>query len=93
MKPGKSEICYVSFKGFDNIPTISNKVEVIVTRNEFGSLNINIAWEDEPFKLKNYRDFGLFGYYSTDFGNIEYRDDDNSLTIEDSNRCKIILYY
>lgn len=84
--------CIVSFSGFPQMPNLSNKVVVIIS-SYMDSYNVNINWEDEPYRLENYRDYNLFGYYSTRFCKMKYDRTSNTLTITDSNRKKIMLTY
>ena len=48
--------------------------------------HVNILWED--YGLNNYHDFGLWGYYSTDFINMKYDKVNRCLSIyaKDDNR-------
>ncbi|MDL5120603.1 hypothetical protein QRW90_16605 [Clostridioides difficile] len=82
----------VSFSVFLLIPNLSNKVNVTIG-SYMDSYNVNINWEDEPYGLKNYKDYDLFGYYSTKYCKIEYDITSNTLTITNSNRRKIMLTY
>lgn len=89
---GSKQDCIVLFSGFPQMPNLSNKVNVTIT-SYMDLYNVNINWEDEPYGLKNYKDYDLFGYYSTKFCKMEYDITSNTLTITDSNRRKIMLTY
>lgn len=90
---GIKKECLVSFSGFEEMPNLSNKVWVIIGDYRGLSYNVNINWEDAPYGLVNYRDYGLFGYYSTNFCEMSYNRTSNTLTIIDSNKRKIMLTY
>jgi hypothetical protein len=89
---GYRQECMVSFSGFPQIPNLSNKVMVVIGLC-IDSYNVNINWEDAPYGLSNYKDYGLYGYYSTRFYKMNYNKTYNILTITDSNRKKIMLTY
>ena len=90
---GVKQECIVHLKGFPQIPSSSNKVTVIIGEYSNSIYNVNINWEDEPYNLEDYKDYGLFGYYSTKFSDMDYDSMSNSLTINDKNGRKIILTY
>ena len=89
---GDRQECIASFNGFPDIPNLSNKVMVMIS-SYMDSYNVNINWEDYPYGLENYKDYGLFGYYSTAFCEMNYDETSNTLTIKDSNGKKIMLTY
>lgn len=71
---------------------LNNKVVVIIS-SYMDSYNVNIEWEDEPYGLENYKDYNLFGYYSTKFCKMTYDYTSNTLTIVYSNSRKIMLIF
>ena len=66
-------------------------VSISPYNNEFR--NVNIYWDDEPLYLTNYKEYGLYGYYSTKFLTMTYDKQKNKLTITDSNGKTITLTY
>lgn len=89
---GSRQLCLVSFRGFPQMPNLSNKVMVMIS-SYLDSRNVNINWEDAPYGLKNYTEYGLYGYYSTAYCKMSYDETSNTLTINDSNDRQIILTY
>lgn len=91
---GEKKECIVSISGADEeIPNLSNKVIVIIGEYSNSIYNVNINWEDEPFGVEDYKEYGLFGYYSTRFCKMDYDKMSNTLTIHSSNGTKIMLTY
>lgn len=46
-------------------------------------MNVNIIWEDAGYP--NYRDLGLYGYYSTSYVQMSYHDDELRIKPTDNN--------
>ena len=94
LKLNTTQLCSFTLHGFtSSMPIKSGKVNVYITTNKFKSYNINIYWDQPPLSFKNYKQHGLFGFYSTDFSQPTYDQVKNELTLTDSNEKIIILTY
>lgn len=65
-----------------------NNVDIIVSKM-FNCYNINMPWED--LEKQNYRDLGLYGYYSTEYSIINYVKKGTYLKIQSSDSNKVIV--
>lgn len=65
-----------------------NLLQIYVKLDDYNNYsNVNIMWED---KIKNYKEYGLKGYYSTDYTDIDFDESKKELVIEDSLNTIII---
>lgn len=61
---------------------VNGKIPVQVSNYDL-YMNVNIMWEDAGYP--NYRDLGLYGYYSTSYVRISYHDGELRIKPTDSN--------
>ena len=66
-------------------------ISVVITQSPTSheTYNVNISWEESG--IKNYRDKGLYGYYSTYYCEMEFNEDYNFLKIYSNNDTQISI--